>query len=79
MLTLGNTPGRDALAALVVNKGVEELGEGRYRIFFDEDNSITERYIEESVKNNWELRELSVERCGLDQIFAQLSGKAGNK
>lgn len=79
VLTLGNTPGRDALAALVVNKGVEELGEGRYRIFFDEDNSITERYIEESVKNNWELRELSVERCGLDQIFAQLSGKAGNK
>lgn len=79
VLTLGNTPGKDILAGLVKNKGVEELGDGSYRIFFDEDNSITERYIEESVKNNWELRELSVERCGLDQIFAQLSGKTGNK
>lgn len=79
VLTLGNTPGKDTLAGLVKNKGVEELGDGSYRIFFDEDNSITERYIEESVKNNWELRELSVERCGLDQIFAQLSGKTGNK
>lgn len=79
VLTLGNTPGKDALAEVVKNKGIEELGEGCYRIFFDEDNSITERYIEESVKNNWDLKELSVERCGLDQIFAQLSGKAGNK
>ena len=79
VLTLGNTPGKDTLAGLVKNKGVEDLGDGSYRIFFDEDNSITERYIEESVKNNWELRELSVERCGLDQIFAQLSGKTGNK
>ena len=79
VLTLGNTPGKDTLAGLVKNKGVEDLGDGSYRIFFDEDNSITERYIEESVKNNWELRELSVERCGLDQIYAQLSGKTGNK
>ena len=40
-----------------------------------EDNTVTEKYVEASVMNDWNLKELVVERCSLDQIFAQLSGK----
>lgn len=75
VLTLGHTPGKEVLETLAPNRGVVELEGGEYRIYFDQDNSITEKYIEESVKRGWNLKELSVERCGLDQIFAQLSGK----
>ena len=44
-------------------------------VFSRGDNSITEQYIERSVTENWDLKELLVERCSLDRIFAQLSGK----
>ena len=75
IIDLNHSPGKEVLARLAPNKGIEELSERRFRIFFDEDNSITEKYIEESVANDWDLKELLVERCSLDRIFAQLSGK----
>lgn len=75
IIELNHSPGKEVLARLAPNKGIEELSERRFRIFFDEDNSVTEKYIEESVANDWDLKELLVERCSLDRIFAQLSGK----
>lgn len=75
VIELNHSPGKEVLARLAPNKGVEALSEKRFRIFFNEDNTITEKYIEESVMNDWDLKELVVERCSLDQIFAQLSGK----
>ena len=75
IIDLNHSPGKEVLARLAPNKGIEELSERRFRIFFDEDYSITEKYIEESVANDWDLKELLVERCSLDRIFAQLSGK----
>ena len=44
-----------------------------------DDISITEKYIQESVKQNWNLKNIYVERSSLSEIFAQLSGKAKNK
>lgn len=79
ILALQNTPGKEVLETLLPNKGVVELETGRYRIFFGEDTGVTEKYIKESVKRGWNLEELVVERCSLEQIFAQLSGKSGNK
>ena len=75
VIELNHSPGKEVLARLAPNKGGEALSEKRFRIFFNEDNTITEKYIEESVMNDWDLKELVVERCSLDQIFAQLSGK----
>ena len=75
IIELNNSPGKEVLAGLTPNKGIEELSENRFRIFFSGDNSITEQYIERSVTGNWDLKELLVERCSLDRIFAQLSGK----
>lgn len=79
LVEFGNSPSINVLKELSKNKGVESLGENRFRIFFDGDTSITEKYIEESVKNNWSLKDIRVERCSLEEIFAQLSGKSKNK
>ena len=75
IIELNNSPGKEVLVRLAPNKGVEALSENRFRIFFNEDNTVTEKYVEASVMNDWNLKELVVERCSLDQIFAQLSGK----
>ena len=75
IIELNHSPGKEVLAGLAPNKGIEELSENRFRIFFSGDNSITEQYIERSVTGNWDLKELLVERCSLDRIFTQLSGK----
>ncbi|MGN1233606.1 MAG: ABC transporter ATP-binding protein [Candidatus Cryptobacteroides sp.] len=70
-----NSPSRDVLESLTDNNGVENLGDGRFRIFLKDDISITEPYVQESVRQNWELKNLYVERASLNEIFAQLSGK----
>lgn len=78
MIELNNPPEKEVLENLAPNKGVEILSDKCFRIYFKDDNSITERYIEESLARNWDLKELLVERCSLDRIFAQLSGKYEN-
>ena len=75
VIELGRSPGKAVLSSLCENSGIEELEKGRFRIYFKEDAEITERYIEASVANDWDLKDLLVERCSLDEIFAQLSGK----
>lgn len=75
VIELEKAPEKEILAGLAPNRGIEELSDGRFRIFFAEDNGITEKYIEESVTRDWALKELFVERSSLEEIFARLSGK----
>ena len=49
-----------------------------YRIRFKGDDTITEEIVAASVQGGWRLREITMERCSLDVIFAQLSGKLKN-
>ena len=79
IVEFANSPSKEVLAGLTDNNGVEALEDGSYRIFLKDDISITERYIQESVKQNWGLKNIYVERAALNEIFAQLSGKAKNK
>ena len=74
-----NSPSKEILENLTENNGIEALDDGSYRIFLKDDISITEKYIQESVKQNWNLKSIYVERASLSEIFAQLSGKAKNK
>ena len=71
-----NSPSKEVLENLTENNGIEALEDGSYRIFLKDDISITEKYIQESVKQNWNLKSIYVERASLSEIFAQLSGKA---
>lgn len=79
IVEFANSPSKEILESLAENNGIEALEDGSYRIFLKDDISITEKYIQESVKQNWNLKSIYVERASLSEIFAQLSGKAKNK
>lgn len=79
IVEFANSPAKEVLENLTENNGIEALEDGSYRIFLKDDISITEKYIQESVKQNWILKNIYVERASLSEIFAQLSGKAKNK
>lgn len=76
IVEFANSPSKEVLESLTENNGIEALEDGSYRIFLKDDISITEKYIQESVKQNWNLKSIYVERASLSEIFAQLSGKA---
>lgn len=79
IVEFANSPSKEVLENLTENNCIEALEDGSYRIFLKDDISITEKYIQESVKQNWNLKNIYVERASLSEIFAQLSGKAKNK
>lgn len=79
IVEFANSPSKEVLENLTENNGIEAREDGSYRIFLKDDISITEKYIQESVKQNWNLKNIYVERASLSEIFAQLSGKAKNK
>ena len=79
IVEFANSPSKEVLENLTEDNGIEALEDGSYRIFLKDDISITEKYIQESVKQNWNLKNIYVERASLSEIFAQLSGKAKNK
>jgi len=54
---------------------VDFLTERQLRIFFTGNRDITATIIETSVKNHWKLREISLDKSSIDEIFAQLSNK----
>lgn len=58
---------------------VQKLEEKKYRLQFNAALDITEKIVEMSVAENWQLSEISLERLSLDVIFAQLSGKTDLK
>jgi ABC-2 type transport system ATP-binding protein len=77
-VTLGNPPAVEELAKLPNVLNIEQTGPGMYRIRFKGDDTITEEIVAASVQGGWRLREITMERCSLDVIFAQLSGKLKN-
>ncbi|NML39875.1 ABC transporter ATP-binding protein [Chitinophaga sp. G-6-1-13] len=52
---------------------VEFLNDRQVRLYFDGDESITERIIAASVQHGWRLREINLDKGLLDDIFKQLS------
>jgi ABC-2 type transport system ATP-binding protein len=54
---------------------VDMLTERKLRIFFNGDQEITERIVQASVQHGWRLREISLDKSSLDEIFAQLSNR----
>lgn len=73
-----NSPSLDELKTIPNVINIEQITDNRFRMRFSEDAFITERVVEMSVANNWQLREINLERSSLDTIFAKLSGKLKN-
>lgn len=70
-----NAPSDEELMKIEGMDRVERLTRTRVRLHFKGDNSIFGRIVEQAVTNNWELREISLEKESLDKVFAKLSGK----
>lgn len=79
VVTLENAPAVEVLEKLEGIAGVEVLGDHRFRMRFTTTPDITERMVEQSVANGWQLKEIQLERGSLDEVFAQLSGKKVRK
>lgn len=54
---------------------VDFITERQIRLYFSGDQEITERVVATSVQQGWRLREISLDKTALDEIFKQLSSK----
>jgi ABC-2 type transport system ATP-binding protein len=58
---------------------VEPLSDKNFRLKFGEAYDISEKVVQLSVERSWRLKEISLEKSSLDEIFAQLSIHHPNK
>ena len=75
MVYADNLPSSETLTAIQGINSIEDLGAKKYRIHFEGGRETMQRLIEESVKNNWGLSEITLDKSSLEEVFAQLSGK----
>ncbi|HEY8389281.1 MAG TPA: ABC transporter ATP-binding protein [Parasegetibacter sp.] len=68
-----NAPTADSLLLINGVTKVDFLTDKQVRVYFDCDQEITERLVETSVANGWRLREITLDKTALDEIFKQLS------
>ena len=68
-----NMPAMEELTAIAGVTRTELLTERQVRVFFNGDQDITETIVETSVQNRWRLREITLDKNALEEIFKQLS------
>jgi ABC-type multidrug transport system, ATPase component len=73
LMHMENPPAAEALMQVSGVTKVDFLSERQVRVFFSGDQEITERLITASVAHGWRLREISIDKTALDEIFKQLS------
>ncbi len=76
VIRLENPPPAAELQNIQGVAKVEFLSPNQARIYFDGDQQITERLVTASVRNNWRIREISVDKSLLDDTFKQLSSQS---
>lgn len=57
---------------------VEFITGRQVRMHFNGDQEITERVVAASIQHGWRLREITLDKTALDEIFKQLSAKQSN-
>ncbi len=73
LIHLENPPTAEALMQIQGVTKVDFLTERQVRVYFSGDQEITERLVTASVAQGWRLREISLDKTALDEIFKQLS------
>ena len=79
IMQMENPPGKEELLQIPGASRVDFLTARQIRLYFNGDPSITARIIETSVQRGWDLREISLDKSSLDEIFAQLSNYSNKK
>lgn len=75
-MLLENPPTEAELLQITGINRAEFLTDRRVRVYFTGDNEITERLIEISVQKGWRMKEITLDKTALDEIFKQLSGRS---
>lgn len=78
LLALANPPSERAFCLIEGITGAETIDDENVRLSFEGGRETAERVIETCVTKGWRLREISLERSSLDEIFARLSGHEGD-
>jgi ABC-2 type transport system ATP-binding protein len=78
LMQMENPPAAEELLRIPGVTKADFLTERQIRLYFNADQEITERIIGASVAQGWRLREISLDKSSLDEIFAQLSNHHQN-
>ena len=73
---LVNPPSEERLRSVPGVTRVEFMTATQVRIFFDGNPEITEKIIEAGYLSGWKIREITLDKSSLDEIFAQLSNNS---
>jgi ABC-2 type transport system ATP-binding protein len=73
LLYMDNPPSAEGFLRIPGVTKAEFLTERQIRVYFSGSQEITERLIETSVAQGWRLREISLDKSSLDEIFSHLS------
>lgn len=74
-LGMGNPPSLEELAKVENVQGVEDLGNRKFRVRFENAQETMDSIVKQSVIHDWHLSEIRVEKTSLDKIFSELSKK----
>jgi ABC-2 type transport system ATP-binding protein len=78
LVHLENPPSASELQQIAGISKVDFLTERQVRLSFSGDQDITESVIATSIEKGWRLREISLDKTALDEIFKQLSTQQTN-
>ncbi len=78
LVHMENPPSAAELEKIAGVTRVDFLTERQVRVYFAGGQDITERIVTASVQNGWRLREISLDKSALDEIFKQLSSQHQN-
>lgn len=79
LVVLIDPPSHDRLKEISGVEGVEEVSPRTFKIRFSDSNEAVDQIVRESVKNEWHLREIRVEKTSMDSVFAELSKNGKTK
>lgn len=75
VVIMKNTPSDEIFLELKCITKIEHLTSNKTRIHFMSCDDIIYKIVDISIKNNWEIEEIFLEKKSLDTVFAKLSGK----
>lgn len=78
LVSFENPPSAEELLAVSGVTKTDFLTQKQVRIYFSGDQEITEKVVAASVQKGWRLREISLDKSALDEIFKQLSNQSFN-
>ena len=78
LVHLENPPSAAELQQIPGITKVDFLTERQVRLYFSGDQEVAERVVAASIHHGWRLREISLDKTALDEIFKQLSAHQNN-